>query len=165
MKRFFLIITALFVAACLPDETTKAKENLVFEKETLRIVDHESNRPKTELTVEIADTDAKRMRGLMYRTEMADNAGMLFLFPTSKRISMWMANTPLSLDMIFVGEQGEIREIAEDTVPFSYDEIRSGKKAKAVLEIRGGMSKRLGLRPGDILDHPFFKLEKARRNR
>ena len=161
MKRFFLITITLFIAACLPEETTSTKASPVFEKDTIRIIDRESRRVKANLTVEIADTDAKRMRGLMYRTELADDAGMLFLFPTSKKISMWMANTPLSLDMIFIGEQGEIQEIAEKTVPFSHDEIHSKKKAKSVLEIKGGLSKHYDFQSGDIVEHSFFKLEKV----
>ncbi|MBO4644331.1 MAG: DUF192 domain-containing protein [Alphaproteobacteria bacterium] len=161
MKRFFLIIATLFIAACWPEETPNAKASVSFEKDTIRIVDREGRRVKADLTVEIADTDAKRMRGLMYRTELADNAGMLFLLPTNRKISMWMANTPLSLDMIFIDEQGEIQEIVEKTIPFSRDEIRSEKKAKSVLEIKGGFSKHYNLQPGDIVEHSFFKLEKA----
>lgn len=95
----------------------------------------------------------------MYRTALADNAGMLFLFPVRKRISMWMANTPVSLDMIFLDGQGKIREIVEHTVPFSRDEIRSEKSVKGVLEIKGGLSKRLDIQTGDRLLHPFFMAE------
>ena len=117
--------------------------------------------PETVLTVEIADTDAKRMRGLMYRSELPEDSGMLFLFPVRRRISMWMANTSIPLDMIFLDEYGKIQEIVENTVPFSRREIRSTQSVKGVLEIGGGGSKRLNLEIGDVVDHSFFKLEKT----
>ena len=161
MKRFFLITAVVvLMAVCLPEKTENGNDENVFQKETLRIVSEDGLSVKAELMVEIADTKKKRMRGLMYRTELADNAGMLFLFPKKQTISMWMANTPLSLDMIFINEQGKIQEIRENTIPFSRDEIRSQKKALSVLEVKGGFSKRLDIRSGDLVDHSFFKLEK-----
>ena len=96
----------------------------------------------------------------MHRTELADNAGMLFLFPVRRKISMWMANTPLSLDMIFISGKGVITEIVEYTVPFSRDEIRSRESVSSVLEVKAGISKRLNLQVGDKVKHSFFKLEK-----
>ena len=157
MKVFFFFVLAVLTAACQPEAAENNNDQIIFQKETVRILKQESKNPETELTVEIADTEAKRRRGLMYRTEMADDAGMLFLFPVRKRISMWMANTPVSLDMIFLDDQGKIREIVENTVPFSHDEIRSEKSVKGVLEIKAGQSRRLNLQPGDRLEHPFFE--------
>ncbi len=157
MKFVFFLILAVLTTACRPE--VAENEQVVFQKETVRIIKRDSGRPETVLTVEIADTEAKRRRGLMYRTALADNAGMLFLFPVRKRISMWMANTPVSLDMIFLDGQGKIREIVEHTVPFSRDEIRSEKSVKGVLEIKGGLSKRLDIQTGDRLFHPFFMAE------
>ena len=160
MRFALFLILAVITTACLP----KAAENgeIVFEKETVRIVGRESGRAQAELTVEIADTDAKRRRGLMYRRELADDAGMLFLFPVRKRIGMWMANTSVSLDMIFLDERGKIREIVENTVPFSHDEIRSEKSVKGVLEIKAGQAKRLNIQTGDRLEHPFFASENGK---
>lgn len=160
MYRYLLFITVVFITACLPDKDNDKASPIVFERETIRIVsENRKNRPIV-LNVEIADTDPKRMRGLMYRTELADDAGMLFMFPSPRQISMWMANTPISLDMIFINEQGVIKEIVENTIPFSHDIIRSEKKASGVLEIKGGQAKHFRLETGDIVEHPFFKLEK-----
>ena len=157
MKFVFFLMLAVFTTACQPEAAEN--EPVVFQKESVRIIKRESGRPETALTVEIADTEAKRRRGLMYRTSLADDAGMLFLFPVRKRISMWMANTSVSLDMIFLDEQGKIREIVENTVPFSHDEIRSEKSVKGVLEIKAGQAKRLDIQKGDKLEHPFFTAE------
>lgn len=145
----------------MPEEKGNKVDQSVFKKETIRIIDRENRQVKADLTVEIADTVSKRMKGLMYRTELADDAGMLFLFSRNQKISMWMANTPISLDMIFIDERGKIQEIAENAVPFSHEELRSAKKGRAVLEIKGGLSKRYGFQSGDIVEHSFFKLENA----
>ena len=145
----------------MPEEKGNKVDQSVFKKETIRIIDRENRQVKADLTVEIADTVSKRMKGLMYRTELADDAGMLFLFSRNQKISMWMANTPISLDMIFIDERGKIQEIAENAVPFSHEELRSAKKGRAVLEIKGGLSKRDGFQSGDIVEHSFFKLENA----
>ena len=161
MRRFFFLILIVLTAACLPEKNGNKANRIAFEKETIRIFDQNRNQQKTEMNVEIADTESKRMRGLMYRTELADDAGMLFLFSRNQKISMWMANTPISLDMIFIDELGKIQEIAENAVPFSHEELRSAKKGRAVLEIKGGLSKRYGFQSGDIVEHSFFKLENA----
>ena len=158
MRRALFILLAVFVTACLPEKTDGSKNEIAFEKQSIRIV--RQGRSEIELTVEIADTNAKRARGLMYRPELADKTGMLFLFPVRKRISMWMANTIVPLDMIFIDEYGKVREIVENTVPFSHDEIISADSVSAVLEIKAGQSKRLNIRSGDTVVHPFFKLEK-----
>lgn len=162
MRRFLLVLIVVFAASCLPDKTESKTDRITFAKESVQIISQDAAKSTTNLTVEIADTNEKRMHGLMYRTELADNEGMLFLFPVQKRISMWMANTPLSLDMIFINGQGEIQEIVENAVPFSHDEVYSEKTAAAVLEIKGGLSKRLNIRPGDRLSHSFFNLENKR---
>lgn len=160
MKRFVLFFTLIIVSACLPE---KAKKELSFEKEEIRISCQD--RSDIVLTVEIADTDAKRARGLMYRTDLQADDGMLFLFPVNRRASMWMANTPQSLDMLFIDERGRITQIVEDTVPFSREEIRSEKSVKGVLELKSGASKRLGIKVGDKVEHSFFKLEKEEKKR
>ena len=91
---------------------------------------------------------------------MDDNAGMLFDFKTPRQISMWMANTPMSLDMFFIDDNGVIRAIFEYTVPFSRDVITVNKKMQAVLEMKAGSAKRLNISEGDVVRHPFFNVEK-----
>ena len=160
MRFLLFFILSFCVSACFPENNGSDRNGIVFQKETVRIVNRDPAERETLLTVEIADTDAKRMRGLMYRSELPENAGMLFLFPVRKRISMWMANTSIPLDMIFLDDRGTVTEIVENTVPLSRREIRSADSVKGVLEIGGGRSKKLGIEIGDKLDHPFFKLEK-----
>ena len=157
MKRFVLFCVIIFIAACSPEKSAD-ETDIRFAKETIRILRQDQS--DVVLTVEIADTNAKRSRGLMYRTNIKANEGMLFLFPVNKKISMWMANTPESLDMLFIDEQGKIRQIVENTVPFSHDEIRSDQNVKGVLEIKSGVAKQSGIEIGDMVVHSFFSLEK-----
>jgi Uncharacterized conserved protein len=102
-------------------------------------------------TVELAVTPSERAQGLMHRTELAPDAGMLFDFGEARPVTMWMRNTPLPLDMLFVGEDGKILKIAERTKPESDDLIYSGDAVRFVLEINGGRSAELGIADGDRL--------------
>ncbi len=106
--------------------------------------------------VEIADDATERAEGLMYRETMADNAGMLFLYPEPQQVQFWMKNTPMSLDIVFVRADGTIARIAERTTPFSEDMIPSGEKVRAVLEVKAGMMHQLGVRVGDRLRNPQY---------
>jgi uncharacterized membrane protein (UPF0127 family) len=104
---------------------------------------------ETVYQVEVADTPAKRELGLQYRKELAADRGMIFLFPAPSVQSFWMKNTPLPLDMIFIGSDRKIVGIVEQTVPFSLDSRSVGTPSQFVLEINGGLSKRLGISAGD----------------
>jgi uncharacterized membrane protein (UPF0127 family) len=101
--------------------------------------------------VEIADDAAERAEGLMYRRSLADNAGMLFLYPSPQPVEFWMKNTLLSLDIVFVRADGTIARIAADTTPFSEDLIPPGEPVLAVLEVKAGTMRELGIAPGDRL--------------
>jgi uncharacterized membrane protein (UPF0127 family) len=107
-------------------------------------------------TVELAITPQERSQGLMYRKSMAEDAGMLFDFGRVGRQAMWMKNTHIPLDMLFIRADGTIHRIAERTVPFSEDIIPSQGRVKAVLELNGGTADRLGIKPGDIVLHRMF---------
>jgi uncharacterized membrane protein (UPF0127 family) len=87
---------------------------------------------------------------------MAPTHGMLFVFGPPREIHMWMRNTPLSLDMIFIDETGEVKNIAERTTPFSDAIIDSGVPVSFVLEINAGVSRLLGLKQGDKIEHRLF---------
>ena len=104
---------------------------------------------ETVFQVEVADTPSKRELGLQYRTELAADRGMIFLFPAPSVQTFWMKNTPLPLDMIFIGSDRRITGIVEQTVPFSLDSRSVGAPSQFVLEINGGLSKRLGIGAGD----------------
>ncbi|MGH2341642.1 DUF192 domain-containing protein [Segnochrobactraceae bacterium EtOH-i3] len=100
-------------------------------------------------TVEVVDTPASREHGLMGRTALAPDHGMLFDFQVTEPVYFWMKNTPLPLDMIFIGRDLAIVRIEHSATPFSERVIPSGGPARYVLEVAGGTAKRLGLSPGD----------------
>ncbi|MEH2469016.1 uncharacterized membrane protein (UPF0127 family) [Nitrobacteraceae bacterium AZCC 2161] len=108
-------------------------------------------------SVEMATTDKERETGLMYRKELADGRGMLFDFTPEQQVSMWMKNTFISLDMIFIRADGRILRIAENTEPQSTKIIPSGGPAKGVLEVIAGTARKYGIVPGDQIVHPLFK--------
>jgi len=101
------------------------------------------------LNVEVADTETKREQGLMFRRSLSDDHGMIFLFDSEHEITMWMRNTYIPLDMVFIGNDWRIRHIAYDAEPFSTDVISSMRPASRVLEIGAGQARKLGLSVGD----------------
>ena len=122
--------------------------------ETLTI---ESSGGRHRFTVEIADTPALQARGLMFRRELPRDTGMLFVYDAEATVTMWMKNTYLPLDMIFIAADGSIINIVERTVPLSTQIISSGGPALAVLEINGGTASRLAIAVGDQVRHGAFK--------
>jgi uncharacterized membrane protein (UPF0127 family) len=107
--------------------------------------------------VEVARTDADRAQGLMYRRSMAQDHGMLFDFGRVEPVSMWMQNTYLPLDMLFIRRDGTIARIAADTEPLSTRTIASGEPVLAVLELNAGVAARLGVKAGDRVEHAMFR--------
>ena len=122
---------------------------------TTRVTVDTKNGPAT-FDVEVASDDASRERGLMYRTDLAPNAGMLFDFGNDGLRSFWMKNTPRSLDIIFVRKDGTISTIAESTIPYSEDSVPSSEPVRAVLEINGGRSRALGIEAGNKVHAKIF---------
>ena len=108
-------------------------------------------------SVEIVDNDADRAKGLMYRRELPEGRGMLFDFHRDQEVSFWMQNTYISLDMIFIRGDGQILRIEENTVPLSTRMIPSRGPVRAVLEVIGGTSRKLGIAPGDRVASPIFR--------
>lgn len=100
-------------------------------------------------TVEAARTSAEQAKGLMFRTELPDSAGMIFPFPEPRIASFWMKNTVIPLDIIFVRADGTIESIADNTIPYSTTPVASGEPVTAVLELRGGLAAELGIKAGD----------------
>lgn len=107
--------------------------------------------------VRVASQLEDRRRGLMFVDDMAEDEGMLFDNGVSQRTSMWMKNTPLSLDMLFIRSDGTISSIIPETMPFSRRTIFSWEPVLAVLELRGGTSQRLGIVAGDRVIHSLFE--------
>lgn len=112
-------------------------------------------------TVEIADTDASRAQGLMHRASMPRFSGMLFVFDRPQRAVFWMENTLIPLDMLFLDDQGVVQRIHENAVPLDRTPIDGGPGIRYVLEINGGMARRLRLEPGTQLRHPAIPVETA----
>lgn len=106
--------------------------------------------------VEIARTPDQRAQGLMYRRQMAPDAGMLFLFDGVEERAMWMKNTFIPLDMLFIDERGKIVRIEQRTVPHSLRTILSGGPVAAVLELNAGTAARLAIGPGDRVIYAAF---------
>jgi hypothetical protein len=123
--------------------------------EPLTIVTQAGERHAFE--VEVARNDADRAQGLMFRRSMPANHGMLFDFGRVEPVSMWMQNTYLPLDMLFLRQDGRIARIAANTEPLSTRTIPSGDPVLGVLELNAGTAAKLGLKPGDRVEHPIFK--------
>ena len=107
-------------------------------------------------TVEVAETPGQMEQGLMFRRTMAPDAGMLFDYKAPTLATMWMRNTLIPLDMLFVDAQGRIVNIQERAVPQSLDVIAAAAPVRAVIELNGGTAARLGIAPGDRVQHPIF---------
>jgi uncharacterized protein len=114
----------------------------------------EGKKVKHVFKVWLADTPQRQAQGLMFVRSLPDLRGMLFAYPQPKAISMWMKNTYIPLDMVFIDDHGRIQQIVEQTTPHSLDLIRSDQPALAVLEIAGGEARRLGIHAGQHVRHP-----------
>ena len=107
---------------------------------------------RTEISAEIAVTGPEQEQGLMFRTSMADTDGMLFVYDTAKDLSMWMHNTYVPLDMVFIRADGRVARIETNAEPLSDRVIESGSAVAAVLELKAGTAQRLSLKPGDKVE-------------
>ena len=153
-RTFVAALTAVAVAPAFVCRATAQPANITFAKSELTI---ESGGKKLRFNVEVADTDERRALGLMYRTNLAADAGMLFDFKRDQDVAMWMRNTRIPLDMLFIDAKGKVVNIAQRAVPFSETTIPSAGAVRAVLELNGGTAERLGLKAGDKVIHPLFK--------
>jgi len=107
-------------------------------------------------SVEIADNDADRARGLMFRKTLPEGQGMLFDFHQEQPVDFWMKNTYIPLDMLFIRDDGRILRIAENTTPLSTQIVSSGGPVRAVLEVIGGTARKFGIAPGDRVAYRIF---------
>ncbi|ARQ03175.1 hypothetical protein DFP91_1592 [Pseudorhodoplanes sinuspersici] len=148
VTRWHLVAVAAFLAFALGSFSASAAE-----KGTLEIV---TKNGVHVFSVELAANDADRQKGLMFRKELPEGQGMLFDFKQDQDVSMWMRNTYIPLDMLFINADGRIRRIAENTTPLSERTIPSGGPVRGVLEVIGGTAKKLGIAPGDRVAHPIF---------
>lgn len=122
-------------------------------KETLTIL---SNGTPHAFNIEVADNQAELSRGMMFRDVVAPKDGMLFEFGSERVVSIWMKNTSVFLDVIFVRADGRILKIEHSAKPYSLRSMTSEAPVTAVFEIAGGQANALGIRPGDVLQHSYF---------
>jgi Uncharacterized conserved protein len=115
----------------------------------------ETTAGERQVFIEIAAQPAEHARGLMFRTEMPDNRGMLFVFDQPTVRAFWMKNTPMPLDLLFIGEDGKVRSI-QSGEPYSEASIAPPVTSLYVLELRAGTSARLGIEVGNQLRHPLI---------
>ena len=116
----------------------------------------DTTRGTVAFKVEIADSDAEREQGLMYRTSLAPDAGMLFIWDRAAPRAFWMRNTYIPLDILYIGANGRVLSIAAMAQPFDETPIPSRGEAKAVLELAGGRAAELGIDLGDQVHHKMF---------
>ncbi|WP_298725281.1 DUF192 domain-containing protein [uncultured Ferrovibrio sp.] len=149
LRRVFLILlTAFSIAAPViaQPQPTLPQSDLVILTE----------KGPQRFRVELADTDQSRARGMMFRTSMAPDAGMLFDFKEEQMASFWMRNTLIPLDMLFIKADGTILNIHQRAIPRDETGINSAGPVRAVLEVNGGTVARLGIKPGDRVQHAIF---------
>ena len=114
----------------------------------------ESAQGKQPFMVELATTPDQMALGLMFRSDLPADEGMLFIYPSEQQVSFWMKNTVIPLDMLFIAADGHIRHIAQRTIPLDETPIPSIEEVKAVLEVNGGTVERLGIKTGDVVRSP-----------
>lgn len=148
-------LAALLAVLVLPALVSSARAGLeIFRQDSLVIETERGERHP--FTVELALNAAQQAQGLMFRRDLAPDAGMLFLYGRVRDVSMWMKNTLIPLDMLFIAADGRIVNIAERTVPGSLETIPSGQPVLGVLELNGGTAARLGIATGDLIRHRAF---------
>src|SRR5467141_2073854 len=145
---FAVLLVAVAVAACFVAAAGSAEQ---------QILEIASKSGVHVFSVELAVTDEERSRGLMFRRSVPESYGMLFDFKRDQEVTMWMRNTYVSLDMIFIQSDGRIRRIAENTETESDKIIPSGGQVRAVLEVAAGTARKLGIEPGDRVATPIFR--------
>jgi uncharacterized membrane protein (UPF0127 family) len=111
---------------------------------------------QAEFTVEVVDTDETRAKGLMFRQYLSKFSGMLFVYDFPQSVSFWMQNTLIPLDMIFLDQTGTVMNVHSNAIPLDKTVIFGGDSVFAVLEINGGLSQKLRISQGAVLQHPAF---------
>lgn len=144
-------------AETIEQDITQAQPELT--KQALTIIT--KNGQKHEFSVEIAKTPKEQEIGEMFRTNIPDNGGMLFIWPAPQASAMWMKNTIVPLDMVFIDANHRIQAIAENTVPYSLAPISSHGPVIATLELKAGITEKLGIVVGDMVESPAFEAVKA----
>ncbi|TIS92798.1 DUF192 domain-containing protein [Mesorhizobium sp.] len=146
----FVVATGAYFYSQGPSSADSRAMILPVDPTPLVAVTKSGERP---FSIEVADTSAEREAGLMFREEMADDHGMLFVFDAEQEVNFWMKNTPMPLDLIFADQDGRIRAIKQGE-PQSEAIISPGEPVRFVLELKAGTAAKDGIRDGDLLRHP-----------
>lgn len=164
MKNFSylcLIASLLFLIAC-KDEQGSDESKVSAKKAGNYTAFIESQNGVTHaFTIELALTPQQQARGLMHRTQLDDDKGMLFYFGQEREQSFWMKNTLIPLDILFIKQNGRIHHIHENAIPKDLTPVKSMGEVSGVFEINGGLSRKLGIQSGDTLKHSFFDKNNA----
>ena len=146
MRLFVIVSLFLIYNLCEVSASVKSELSIIT-----------SNGSKHNFLVEVARTEEEKKIGLMFRKTLAKNAGMLFLYKREALRLMWMKNTFVPLDILFIDKKGVIKRVVKRTTPHSLATISSRKSVLAVLELRGGITSSLEIKKGDRIEHPAFK--------
>ena len=146
------IIAALALYLAMPVATSADSRAMRLPTDPVPLV-VSTSAGERKFTIEIADDDSERSKGLMFRETMADDHGMLFVFGQTRPVSFWMKNTPMALDLLFIAEEGRISDILPGE-PLSTAAISPGEPVRFVLELKRGTAERYGIRRGDLVRHP-----------
>ena len=142
---YTLILCLLYLVGCQDEPEPVAMRTIPFEPEGVLEFVAADGQVIRQIAIEIAETDSARARGMMDRRSLTTRQGMLFTFPNAESRSFWMANTPVPLDIIFVGPDSQVVNIAKRTTPLSRERVESTGPAQYVVEVRAGFSDRFGL--------------------
>ncbi len=142
------------MGAARADDAANAQLDQIFRRSSLQIATPDARLHKFDVWV--ADDDARRARGLMFVTKMPEQQGMLFIYPKAQPVAMWMKNTHIPLDMLFVRADGRVERVVENTTPMSTKTIESGAPVLAVIELNAGVAKRNNIQAGARVIHPAF---------
>lgn len=148
-------LLGLALLVCVPNQPLHAQQPQVLIPSPV-FLSIETRSGTERFIIEIADEQSEREVGLMYRTDLPQNQGMLFDFGTDRMVTMWMRNTPLSLDMVFIDRSGRVVRVAENTTPYSSSIISSQGAVRYVLELNAGVAAAKGIRAGDMVKHPLI---------
>ena len=156
MRQLLVFLSLCLVLPCAfaADNADARRLDGIFPKAKLTIATPDAR--LHAFNVWVADDEPHRQLGLMHVNELADDAGMLFIFPGAQPIAMWMKNTILSLDMVFVSAEGVVVNVAESTTPQSLKTIESKGPVLGVIELKAGTAKRLHIGTGARVTHPAF---------
>jgi uncharacterized membrane protein (UPF0127 family) len=159
LRQLILILGLLCAFAAPADNADSRRLDGIFPRSALTIATPDAR--LHHFTVWVADDDKRRSLGLMFVKELDADAGMLFVYPQPQQIAMWMKNTLLPLDMVFVAADGRVANVVENTIPQSLKTIESSETVLGVIELNAGTAKRLHIHAGARVGHPAFEVSSA----